>query len=84
MVLWVVRKDNENIVYNDILANPLHSITKELVKRFENGVGQCYPQTALGSSYITAEVGRSHSKESNKRDGRHASTSARYDEFMLL
>lgn len=56
IVLWVMRKDDEKLMYTDILANPRHMVTKELVKRFENGIGQCYPNTALAGSFVTAEV----------------------------
>lgn len=56
IVLWVMRKDEEKLAYTDILANPRHMITKELVRRFESGIGQCYPNTALASSFVTTEV----------------------------
>uniref|UniRef100_A0A158RCP8 VWFA domain-containing protein n=1 Tax=Thelazia callipaeda TaxID=103827 RepID=A0A158RCP8_THECL len=56
IALWIVRKDDENLAYSDILANPRHAITKELVRRFESGIGQCYPKTSLSASYITTEV----------------------------
>lgn len=56
IVLWVVRKDNEKLAYTDILANPRHSVTKDFVQRFENGVGQCYPNTALANAFVIAEV----------------------------
>ncbi|OZC08479.1 hypothetical protein X798_04540 [Onchocerca flexuosa] len=56
IVLWVMRKDEEKLAYTDILANPRHTITKEFVRRFESGIGQCYPNTALASSFVTTEV----------------------------
>lgn len=56
IVLWVIRKDHEKLAYTDILANPRHAVTKELVKRFENGIVQCYPNTAIANSFVTAEV----------------------------
>ncbi|KHN76197.1 Transmembrane cell adhesion receptor mua-3 [Toxocara canis] len=54
--LWVIRRGNQNIVYNETFANPVDALNKEYVRLFESGVGQCYPHTELKGSFVSAEV----------------------------
>uniref|UniRef100_F1KPJ6 Transmembrane cell adhesion receptor mua-3 n=1 Tax=Ascaris suum TaxID=6253 RepID=F1KPJ6_ASCSU len=54
--LWVIRRNNHNIVYNETFANPVDALNKEYVRLFETGVGQCYPHTELRGSFVSAEV----------------------------
>jgi hypothetical protein len=45
--IWVLRRNQNNLQFNQTLANPLHPLTMEYVRLFEQGVAQCYPNTAL-------------------------------------
>uniref|UniRef100_A0A1I7YSN6 EGF-like domain-containing protein n=1 Tax=Steinernema glaseri TaxID=37863 RepID=A0A1I7YSN6_9BILA len=54
--LWVIRRDQHNLVYNQSFGNPLNEVNREYVRRFESGVGQCYPHTALRDAFVSAEV----------------------------
>uniref|UniRef100_A0AC35GEY8 Notch n=1 Tax=Panagrolaimus sp. PS1159 TaxID=55785 RepID=A0AC35GEY8_9BILA len=54
--LWVIRKNQNNLVYNETFGNPLDSLNKEYVKSFEKGVAECYPHTVLKNAFVTAEV----------------------------
>ncbi|KAI6201465.1 hypothetical protein M3Y96_00844600 [Aphelenchoides besseyi] len=54
--LWVIRRRQQNLVYNNSFANPLDSINKAYVRMFEDGVGQCYPHTSLKNAFVSAEV----------------------------
>ncbi|VDN55231.1 unnamed protein product [Dracunculus medinensis] len=56
IILWVIRKDTEVLIYNETFANPVHPLNKEYVRRFESGISQCYSQTLLKNSFISAEV----------------------------
>lgn len=52
----MIRKDTEVLIYNETFANPVHPLNKEYVRRFESGISQCYSQTLLKNSFISAEV----------------------------
>uniref|UniRef100_A0AC34QH72 Uncharacterized protein n=1 Tax=Panagrolaimus sp. JU765 TaxID=591449 RepID=A0AC34QH72_9BILA len=54
--LWVIRKNQHNLVYNETFANPLEPLNKEYVEGFEKGVAECYPHTVLKNAFVTAEV----------------------------
>jgi hypothetical protein len=54
--LWVIRKDQHNLVFNETFTNPLDEVNKMYVRAFESGVGDCYQQTTLKSAFVTAEV----------------------------
>jgi hypothetical protein len=54
--LWIIRRHQQNLVFNDSFGNPLDSVNKAYVKMFENGVGQCYPHTNLKNAFVSAEV----------------------------
>lgn len=54
--LWVIRKHQQNLLYNDSFANPLDNVHKSYAKSFESGVSQCYPHTNLNSAFVSAEV----------------------------
>lgn len=45
--LWIIRKNNNQLLYNETFANPLNPLNKEYVRLFEKGIAQCYPQTLL-------------------------------------
>lgn len=54
--LWIIRRHQQNLVFNDSFGNPLDAVNKAYVKMFEDGVGQCYPHTNLKNAFISAEV----------------------------
>ncbi|KAK6051504.1 hypothetical protein COOONC_10992 [Cooperia oncophora] len=54
--LYVVRDGNNPLKYTPALANPRDDRHKELVERFESGVGDSYDKTPLKSGFVSAEV----------------------------
>lgn len=54
--LWVIRRHQQNLVFNESFGNPQDSIHKAYVKMFEDGIGQCYPHTNLRNGFVSAEV----------------------------
>uniref|UniRef100_A0A915EAS0 Uncharacterized protein n=1 Tax=Ditylenchus dipsaci TaxID=166011 RepID=A0A915EAS0_9BILA len=54
--VWVIRKNNDNLVHNTTFNNPQEPITKQYINLFESGVAQSYPQTTLKNSFVVAEV----------------------------
>ncbi|ULU02771.1 hypothetical protein L3Y34_002395 [Caenorhabditis briggsae] len=65
--LYVVRDGHEKITYSPALSNPLNDEHKDLVTRFESGIGQSYDKTPLKSSFVTAEVNEIENPESRKK-----------------
>lgn len=54
--LWVIRKNQENLVFNETFANPHDELNKQYVKAFEDGVAQSYPKTSLKNAFVNCEV----------------------------
>ncbi|KAI1731796.1 calcium-binding EGF domain-containing protein [Ditylenchus destructor] len=54
--LWVIRKNQHNLVFNETFANPMDNLNKEYVKSFEDGIAECYPQTELKNAFVVSEV----------------------------
>ncbi|KAI1732442.1 adhesion G protein-coupled receptor E2 [Ditylenchus destructor] len=54
--LWVIRKNQDHLVFNSTFDNPQDAVHKEYVNLFESGVAQSYPQTKLKESFVVAEV----------------------------
>uniref|UniRef100_A0A7E4VNX4 Transmembrane cell adhesion receptor mua-3 n=1 Tax=Panagrellus redivivus TaxID=6233 RepID=A0A7E4VNX4_PANRE len=54
--LWVIRKNQNNLVYNDTFANPQDELNKKYVEDFEKGVADCYPHTVLKNAFVSSEV----------------------------
>lgn len=54
--MWVIRRKQQNLVYNETFANPLDETNKQYVRMFETGVGNCYPHTSLKNAFVAAEV----------------------------
>ncbi|KAF7632829.1 hypothetical protein Mgra_00007760 [Meloidogyne graminicola] len=54
--LWILRRNNQNLLFNETFANPLNSLNKEYVRLFEKGISQCYPQTLLKNAFVSVEV----------------------------
>ncbi|KAK6019530.1 hypothetical protein OSTOST_14832 [Ostertagia ostertagi] len=54
--LYVIRDGNNPLKYTPGLANPRDDRHKELVERFESGVGQSYDKTPLKNGFVSVEV----------------------------
>ncbi|KAL3093349.1 hypothetical protein niasHS_005863 [Heterodera schachtii] len=54
--VWVVRKYQHQLQYNESFANPQDSIYKLFVTSFESGVRQSYAQTPLQNAFVVSEV----------------------------
>ncbi|CAG9540270.1 unnamed protein product [Cercopithifilaria johnstoni] len=56
--LWVIRQNNEELNYNDNLANPRSDRYKELVTSFEKGIAESYANTPLRNGFVVADVNK--------------------------
>ncbi|KAK6027084.1 SEA domain protein, partial [Ostertagia ostertagi] len=54
--LYVIRDGNNPLKYTPGLANPRDDRHKELVERFESGVGESYDKTPLKNGFVSVEV----------------------------
>ncbi|CAD5215432.1 unnamed protein product [Bursaphelenchus okinawaensis] len=54
--LWVIRRHQKNLVYNESFSNPLDAVYRYYSRDFESGVGQSYLHTPLSNAFVTAEV----------------------------
>uniref|UniRef100_A0A914CT96 Uncharacterized protein n=1 Tax=Acrobeloides nanus TaxID=290746 RepID=A0A914CT96_9BILA len=54
--LWVIRKNHNQLTYNDTFGNPQDAINKQYVDDFNNGIADSYPQTTLKNGFVTSDV----------------------------
>ncbi|KAM3722540.1 Transmembrane matrix receptor [Dirofilaria immitis] len=54
--LWVIRQNNNELNYNNSLANPRSDQYKKLVAAFEKGIAESYANTPLKNGFVVAEV----------------------------
>lgn len=54
--LLVIRKEHNNLIYNESFANPLDRIYKSYARAYEKGISECYPHTALRNAFVAADV----------------------------
>uniref|UniRef100_A0A914C217 Uncharacterized protein n=1 Tax=Acrobeloides nanus TaxID=290746 RepID=A0A914C217_9BILA len=54
--LWVIRKNHNQLTYNDTFANSLDALNRQYVDDFNNGIADCYQHTTLKNVFATSDV----------------------------